>query len=395
MSILLKMLSGDDTVAPSAITNFNASDNQTGKVIVTFSPASGFPAPTYDLYENGSLVASDIASGYERVVSAGIRTYYVKAVNSAGAIPSNSNTGLSMSVPSYISNFNASDNLVGKVTVTWSNATAYPAPTYDLYENGVKVASNISSGYQRSVGAGIRSYYVKAVNSAGSTNSNSNNGTSKAPAGSQTFLAGGTFTVPVGYTTVHICMIGGGGGGASVRNYSGAWGTVSWQYAGGGKSGQIVNQNVSVSSGQQISVVIGAGGGSEWRCDSCGNRNGLSGGQSKFGGIIANGGAGGRADGSYHKGSGSYRAVCAGTFRDGTITENSSYGYRAYGGQAGFGNGGIGKFNVFRPYSPYNPNDSINGTKGSGGGGGISSTKDNGYGWGGWGGKGVCIVSWS
>ena len=74
--------------------------------------------------------------------------------------------------PSLITDFNATDNLVGKVTVTWTNATGIPEPTYDLYEDGVKVATGISSGYQRTVGAGTRTYFVRAVNVAGFVDSN-------------------------------------------------------------------------------------------------------------------------------------------------------------------------------------------------------------------------------
>ena len=139
--------SGSSYKVPTYISNFNATDNQIGKVTVTFSNASGYPAPTYDLYENDVRVAQNITSGYVRNVSGGNRTYYVRAVNAAGTRNSNTNTGASLQVPSAITNLKATSGS-GYVTLTWSNVSGYPAPTYDLYEGNTRLAQGISSGYR-------------------------------------------------------------------------------------------------------------------------------------------------------------------------------------------------------------------------------------------------------
>lgn len=85
-----------NTLAPNAPTSFVATDNQTGQVTTTWVNSTvGVPAPTYDLYEAGTSVATDISSGYVRSVSAGTRSYYVRAVNATGTADSNTDDGTS------------------------------------------------------------------------------------------------------------------------------------------------------------------------------------------------------------------------------------------------------------------------------------------------------------
>jgi len=86
-----------NTVAPSAITNFAASDDQNNQVTVTFTAATGIPAPVHDLYENDVLAASAIDSGHVFPKTGPFTgTYHVKAVNVAGTTPSNSDSGTSL-----------------------------------------------------------------------------------------------------------------------------------------------------------------------------------------------------------------------------------------------------------------------------------------------------------
>lgn len=203
----------------------------------------------------------------------------------------------------------------------------------------------------------------------------------KAPAGSQTFTASGTFTVPQGYTEVTICMCGGGGGGSS-RHYD------SYDrfavHSGGGYGGAIESQVVSgLTSGQSVTVTVGGGGsGGYWA--TAGN----SGASSVFNGIVASGGSGGvfthwsgSPDSSYN-GDGGSRSSCAGTHYDGSKNTTSGlYTSHGYGGQAGFGNGG---------------NGGITGsTGGVGAGGGGANNADQTVGGGGNGGRGEVRVSWS
>ena len=65
--------------------------------------------------------------------------------------------------------------------------------------------------------------------------------------GSQLFTSSGTFTVPAGVTSVHVCCVGGGGRGAPVVD----------QARGGGAGGACAyRNNIAVTPGQQITVVV-------------------------------------------------------------------------------------------------------------------------------------------
>ena len=69
--------------------------------------------------------------------------------------------------------------------------------------------------------------------------------------GSQLFTSSGTFTVPAGVTKVHVCCVGGGGNGAPVVD----------QARGGGAGGACAyKNNIAVTPGQQITVVVTTAG---------------------------------------------------------------------------------------------------------------------------------------
>ena len=87
-------------------------------------------------------------------------------------------TNETLSIPSAITDFAASDGEIGKVIVTFTNAIGNPIPTYNLFENNIEVATNISTGYSHTVTTGAYTYRVDAVNSEGTTSSNNNDGTS-------------------------------------------------------------------------------------------------------------------------------------------------------------------------------------------------------------------------
>ena len=360
-----------NTIVPSYISDFNASDSNQGNVTYTFSNSTGIPTPTYDLYQNGVSVQTNISSGGHYNVNGGTRSYYVRAINTAGYTNSNTNNGTSYELPGYISNFSATDNRTGNVVVTFSTTTGVPTPTYDLYENSSLVATNITSGYQRNVSAGVRNYYVRAKNAVGNTMSNSDYGTSKAAAGSQTFTSNGTFQTPLGYTSVNVCMIGGGGSG----------GCTDDRGAGGGYAGQIKSFNQAVVPGGNYGVTVGVGGTAVYGNYLVGH----SGASSVFHGTTATGGTGGSLNAcgtGYiescsipYNGKGASRTTCGGTYNDGYYTACNG---TVRGGQAGaFGNGG---------------NSKQNGVGGSGGGAGATS---GGCGASGAGGKGQVRVSWS
>lgn len=103
--------------------------------------------------------------------------------------------------------------------------------------------------------------------------------------GRQVFKSNGTFTVPAGVYNIQVFAVGGGGGGggnerrASTRDASG-----------GGGGGYTKTQSISVTPGQHLNVIIGAGGaGGKQINGECG----LNGGTSQIGNVSAGGGAGG------------------------------------------------------------------------------------------------------
>ena len=89
-----------DSVAPvfPSDATFNASDDLFGQVKIEFTPASGVPNPSHDLYIVGEdePVARGISSGYIYNTPAGTQTYYVKACNSAGCADSKTDEGTSL-----------------------------------------------------------------------------------------------------------------------------------------------------------------------------------------------------------------------------------------------------------------------------------------------------------
>jgi len=291
-----------------------------------------------------------------------------------------------------IIDFNATDDLIGSVICTWSPSDGLPAPTYNLYENDILVASNIISPFSRVVSAGIRDYYVKAVNSAGEVISNIDSGASKSSADSITYLADGVFTVPAGYTEVTLCMIGGGGSGAAMTPSSGV------ASSGGGYAGDIFTGVFAVTPGANITVIVGNGGAGRRSADSNPYLVGNPGAQSKFGSKVVNGGAGGTISSSdksaVYAGNGGSRVTCYTTALDGAERlwyDEYHHDYidlTMFGGQAGFANGGAGNWYQSGGEGYGNP-----GALGSGGG--SSGCSLNSGGTSGAGGKGLVKVSWS
>ena len=76
--------------------------------------------------------------------------------------------------------------------------------------------------------------------------------------GQQTYTSSGVFTVPSYVRTVQVFLVGGGGGGQKWPNNGASSG--SEHGSGGGGGGYTRTYSVSVTPGQQISVIVGAGG---------------------------------------------------------------------------------------------------------------------------------------
>lgn len=152
--------------------------------------------------------------------------------------------------------------------------------------------------------------------------------------GSQTFTASGVFTVPASVRSVNVFAVGGG---------------ASSKYDGGGGGRTVTWWNISVSPGQQISVIVGSGG------------SGFGpGGASSFGGYSIPGGSGsvggsggGNCGRSYSSGRTYGNGGRGGT--NGESGENTETGYNDRGNGQGY---------TTKPF-----NDP-NGTPYAGGGGG-------------------------
>lgn len=385
-------------VAPGKITDFSASDTEIHKVTFYFSDTTGYPTPRYDVYEGSTRRVYDATDGSSWSTTSNVnRNFHVKAINSAGTVNSYTDYGRPYVAPGPMTdeeepNFSASDTLVGKVKVSFTGTTGYPSPTYNLYENGINVKTGVWNGYERSVSAGTRSYYVEATNAAGTSDSNSDNGTSKAPSGSSTFTSSGTWTCPTGVTSVSLKMIAGGGGGAC-RFATMAAGQSA--YVGGGYRGNVKSKAfVTVTPGTSYTITVGSGGAGAAQINT-GKSNGSSGGSSSALGYTVTGGAGGNYSTGNYKGNGGSYISPVGTKYDGVriyVYYEGDYHVPeftqiAYGGDAGFGNGGKGLISSADLLHGYG------GGYGAGGGGVITgdNTGDN---WGGNGGNGYVYINW-
>jgi PKD repeat protein len=156
-------------------------------VTLHWTASSG--ATSYDLYRDGSLYAQSITQSQyvnnANLTAGQTYTYYVKANNSAGSTQSNT---ISVPIPANIcasvpGNFtlsndspvcNTSAPAGPSVTLHWTASSG--APSYDLYRNGSLYAQGITQLQyvnNASLTAGqTYTYYIKAKNSTGSTQSN-------------------------------------------------------------------------------------------------------------------------------------------------------------------------------------------------------------------------------
>lgn len=106
-----------------------------------------------------------------------------------------------------------------------------------------------------------------------------------------------TFTVPAGVTKLQITVAGSGGGGGGYIVFTAA--NYYNRLGGTGGRGGLTTQTVTVTSGQQFSVTVGAGGNAggsvstSYRNYEAYSYSGSSGGNSVFGSIISSGGGGG------------------------------------------------------------------------------------------------------
>jgi hypothetical protein len=210
-------------------------------------------------------------------------------------------------------------NKVGSSTVITPSTANQAIP--QGYYGGV-VADGKVSGDANLVAANIKSG-VSIFGVAGSLNPGN------ASSGSQTFTAGGTFTVPAGIYTINMAVTGGGGAaGAGNGTYPGG---------GGGGGGTGIFTSIATTPGATFPVVIGAGGATSTAAGGNssvgGTRIGNGGSGGSVAGISSVGGAGGSASGT------SLLLTSPGGRGAGYGAENRSYGGYSFYSAMQWGNG--------------------------------------------------------
>ena len=181
--------------------------------------------------------------------------------------------------------------------------------------------------------------------------------------GYQTFTAGGTFTVPTGFTNFNVTVVGGGQGGTTRGN-------------GGGQAGDYCQSLINLSGVSTVTVTIGSGGGA----------SAVNGGDSSFGSyVVAKGGGSGTTSvGSL--------IIVGQAGGNGIQTANSgstAYVISGAGGSSPFGAGGIINVGVGAGTNAGGGNAT---GYGGGGGNGISSNSSGGTG--GTGTGGLVLIYW-
>ena len=207
------------------------------------------------------------------------------------------------------------------------------------------------------------------------------------PPGSARYSSSGTYTfvVPAGVTSLNASVTGGGGGGGG-----GGYGTGGEQSGsgGGGGSGYTSTGSISVTPGETLTIVVGAGGaaGSAQYSRSSGGFGGTGGTSTLSRGAstlltaaAGNGGTGGRENQTVAGGSG---------FNNGSVGVGAAGTVRAggNGGSSSLQSGGIGVASTSVP--------GANGSLGSGGAGGPASDSPDGANNGGAGGAGAVTISY-
>jgi hypothetical protein len=217
-------------------------------------------------------------------------------------------------------------------------------------------------------------------------------------AATQDFTTPGTFnwTVPAGVTQITVEAWGAGGAGGGSNNYTSCKGAGG---AGGGGGAYAANSTVSVTPGQNLTIVVGAGGIGVYGADGndgghsfVGNDTnpahafvlaaGGSGGTANIAGGQPPGGAGGRAEDSVGQ-----TRIAGGNGTDGDsggLVYSGDGGDGAYGG----GSGGDGFDGA------ENKNGYPGGAPGGGGGGGRTSNDYGGAHAGGDGGDGKVVITY-
>ena len=180
---LIQSGSAQPPEAPSAIIDFNATDNETAQVTLSWSNATGFPVPTYDIYTGTTLIQSNVTSPYINTYT-GTRDYHIKAINTEGTVSSNTDSGTGLSgdvdltanqVAHYLLNNNADDSF-GTFDGTPVGTVDFQGDQLDPLSGSVTIpdSSASSCSYWKDTGGGMVFTYTTTIITSLATDNYSN-----------------------------------------------------------------------------------------------------------------------------------------------------------------------------------------------------------------------------
>ncbi len=189
---------------PDAPTSLTASISIANEIEIRwFYPADmGQPVCQIDLYRDGTLLQANVSPPYRDTTGvAGVSyDYFVRAFNNCGSSDSNHDSGSIAPPPLVVTDFAASDGLCDYIECTWTDSTATPTPTYNLFEGNTLIQVNISSGFQwhtKNTGVAL---HIRVVNSTipGGVRSNEDTGYSLWAPGAPTAFSASDSTTTTG-----------------------------------------------------------------------------------------------------------------------------------------------------------------------------------------------------
>lgn len=181
-------------------------------------------------------------------------------------------------------------------TLTATDANGGSITSYAIVSGalppGISINSSTAalSGTANAVGSDTTySFTVRATDNAGNTTDRAFSILVRAPVVQSYTSGSGTFSVPLGVSSVRVLVVAGGASGGTANSGSSGGGTDGG--AGGGAGGMIDVPSFPVSPGGSVSYSVGGGG----QLNNGGERQGYDGGNSTFGSLTAIGGGGGGA----------------------------------------------------------------------------------------------------
>lgn len=268
---------------------------------------------------------------------------------------------------STLANVQANQAFTGSFSAT--GATSYAVASGSSLPTGMTLVT-ANGYYYGNISIGTETTYNFDITASDAENQDSTRSfslivTVGAPPGQVAYTTAGsyTWTVPAGVTSVCVVCVGGGGGGGGTSSVDGA--------GGGGGGGLGYKNNISVTPGASVPLVVGAGGtSSQTGGTSYFSSPSVVEGRGGTGGTTASSGTGGGGGGYTGDGGGNGGQGGNGTSAD---SNNDNVGEGGGGGGAGgySGNGGNGW------------STSTASQNGNGGGGGGGGSSDGGGGGGG------------